>query len=190
VPEPVAAPAPAAAPDGMISVPPGMAVPPAISAPTVAPIVPPATFTPPPKPTIPLAAVTISAVDDAIDDETRVAPPRKSRAAWRLVLADGTAHVVSGKVVVGRQPVLSASTGAESVLKVADPDGLMSKSHAAFEVEKGALWVTDLGSTNGIVILNADGTELEIPPRGRSEVPEDAEVELATFVLTAKRGAK
>jgi hypothetical protein len=170
----------------MISLPPGLEM----SAPSPR-VIPTEHFigTPPPAPTTPLVALTPDPSPVTIDDETRAAPPRRPRAKWRLVLPEGTEYTVTGTVVVGRQPSAKAFAGATDVLKVEDAEGLISKSHAVFELDGSTLWVRDLGSTNGVMIVAPDDSERTVSSTERSPLAEGDEVELGSFALRVARGS-
>jgi pSer/pThr/pTyr-binding forkhead associated (FHA) protein len=76
-----------------------------------------------------------------------------------LELPDGTELPLETDVVVGRKP--TAIDGA-ATLEVPDSTRTLSKSHARLTRE-GAIWmVEDLGSTNGLFLLNDDGSESEL----------------------------
>lgn len=135
----------------------------------------------------PAAAPPASAPIDALDDRTTVAPPRKPRGAWRLVLPDGSAHPVAGTTVIGRQPDAAAAPGATATLAIDDPDGLVSKSHAVIELNAGRLGVRDLGSTNGVVVLAADGTETEVSSEWGTPLDAGFEIELGSFVIRIEK---
>ncbi len=68
-----------------------------------------------------------------------------------------------------------------------DPDGLMSKSHAVFEVVSGDLFVRDLGSTNGVVIIGSDDSETKVSSE-RAKVLSGDEVELGSYAITVRQG--
>lgn len=124
---------------------------------------------------------------DALDDRTTVAPPRKPRGAWRLALPDGSTHPVAGTTVIGRQPDVAAAPGATATLVIDDPDGLMSKSHAVIELAGGRLSVRDLDSTNGVVVLAADGSETEVSSESATQLDVGFEVELGSFVIRIEK---
>lgn len=130
---------------------------------------------------------TLHAPIDALDDRTTVAPPRKPRGAWRLVLPDGTAHPVTGTTVIGRQPDAGAASGATATLAIDDPDGLVSKSHAVIELTSGRLAVRDLGSTNGVVVLAVDGSESEVSSESATGLDDGFEIELGSFVIRIEK---
>ena len=124
---------------------------------------------------------------DALDDRTRVAAPRRARQPWRLVLPDGTSHPVAGTTVIGRQPEAVAFPGATATLAINDPDGLVSKSHAVLELDAGRLAVRDLHSTNGVVALLADGTEIVVSSDASTSLDDGFEMELGSFVIRIER---
>jgi hypothetical protein len=139
---------------------------------------------PPPAP--PAAAPPASPID-ALDDRTRVAPPRRPRGTWRLVLPDGTTYPVSATTVIGRQPDAAAAPGATEALAIDDPDGLVSKSHAVLELEGGRLSVRDLGSTNGVVALDTDGIETDVTPAVATPLDDGYEIELGSYVIKIEK---
>lgn len=161
--------------------------------PQAVPIAAPPIIAPPPTPGAvapPTPAVTPPASDPGAApadlDMTRVAPPRARRTAWTLELPDGSQYPVRGVLVIGRQPSLEAAVGATGVLTVDDTQ--VSKSHAAIEAQGGSLWVHNLGSTNGVVVIGPDGAETDVE-RDRVVVPENAEIDLGGYILIARRGS-
>jgi hypothetical protein len=81
--------------------------------------------------------------------------------SWRLELMDGTERAVEGPVLIGRDPVPSATDGTAALLPVADAGKSVSKTHALLEPRGDELLVTDLGSTNGTTIVR-DGTRAAV----------------------------
>ena len=140
---------------------------------------PPTTAPLPPPPPPPL--------NDALDDRTRVAPPRRPRGTWRLVLPDGTSHPISATTVIGRQPDASTAPGATETLAIDDPDGLVSKSHAVLELEGGRIAVRDLGSTNGVVALTAEGEESDVTSGASTRLDDGYEIELGSYVIRIEK---
>jgi pSer/pThr/pTyr-binding forkhead associated (FHA) protein len=133
-----------------------------------------------------------------LENERTVLAPRKSRAeptaeptgpTWVLVTPAGTRESISGIVVVGRQPAKTAFKGSDRSLVLKDSDSQVSKSHAVFDVDDAGLWVRDLGSTNGVVVIAPSGEDTEVTGDDRVAVPAGAEVELGGYVLTVERGA-
>lgn len=81
-------------------------------------------------------------------------------ATFVVEVADGTGEArtveVTGRMVIGR------GGGCDVVIA----DEYSSDRHAAIEVADGALWVEDLGSTNGTRIADRRITERTKVPRG------------------------
>lgn len=96
---------------------------------------------------------------DADDDAGRTVLADRSRTVpWRLRLDDGrTYDVVRDVVVLGRRPVDPGGTAQTVVLS--DVTRTLSKSHARLQRHGSVWWVTDLGSTNGVVVVDAGGAE-------------------------------
>lgn len=150
---------------------------------------------PTPMVTIPAPATVASALQvptldavSAVDDATRIAPPRRTRATWRLVMPDGSEHALTSSIVVGRQPSDSVIAGVTNVLAFDDPEGLLSKSHAVFDLDGDDLWVRDLGSTNGVVVVGPGDAETTVSSTERTRLSDGAEIELGTYVVTARWG--
>ena len=158
---------------GMIAIPPGLIA--AQTTPTSVPLV------------VVAPVATTSIPNDELDDHTRVAPPRQPRIAWHLVLPDGTTHPLTGTTVIGRQPDVAAAPGATATLAIDDPDGLVSKSHAVLELESGHFAVRDLGSTNGVITLAPDGSEVEVGIDTATPLDDGFELELGGFVIRVEK---
>ncbi len=156
----------------MIAPPPGIAPIPGLAAPaapapawSAAPVAAPASAAAPGYAPVPVD-------DDDDDDEVgaTIVVDRKPRAQWHLVLADGgVLPVVDEIVVLGRKPLEGA--GAQS-LAVPDTTRTLSKTHAKLELLQGRWIVTDLNSTNGVIVVRADGTEDLLDEGGSAEVLE------------------
>ncbi|MGN7800863.1 FHA domain-containing protein [Leifsonia sp. 22587] len=88
------------------------------------------------------------------------APAQQPRPVWRLVLAGGHAVPVGRTLLLGRNPSHAALPGAPDAELVAidDPTSTVSKTHAALAPDGDDLTVTDLHSTNGVVV---DGARAE-----------------------------
>jgi Double zinc ribbon/FHA domain len=120
-------------------------------------------------------------------DETRVSVRRRGGVHWRLVLPDGRQIEVPAALLVGRDPAVNAKWPAAVLLAIDDEAHSMSKTHAVFESDAGGLWVTDLDSTNGVVITNADGAELDIDSNVRTPIQPGSDVELGDYILQVER---
>lgn len=79
-------------------------------------------------------------------------------------LSDGQLLLVADVSVVGRSPSAPASYPTAALVTV--DDRTVSKSHAAFGRTGGALWVEDLHSRNGLVVIRENGTREPSAPGG------------------------
>ncbi|QEO13995.1 FHA domain-containing protein [Agromyces intestinalis] len=105
----------------------------------------------------PAAAEPEPYVDD--DYEATVVVDRRPRVAWRLRLDDGSELALSGdRVLLGRNPGEAAA--GEQRLAVPDSTRTLSKTHARLELVSGQWVITDLGSTNGVLIEVAGDEQL------------------------------
>lgn len=127
-----------------------------------------------PKATAPVVAPTTALVaPPGVDDELdrTIVVERRPFVPWRLVTDDG--HVFplrARRVLLGRMPV--ASTDDVAVVAVPDGTKTLSKNHARLELSAEGSWsITDLDSTNGVVIVERDGSETLLPPGGSAPVP-------------------
>lgn len=119
---------------------------------------------------LPASAFAVSQAAEApMDLDHTVVAPRRNRPAWVLELPDGTELPLEDNVVVGRKP---EPIDGSAALAVPDLTRTLSKSHVRL-MREGERWlVEDLGSTNGLVLLNEDGSESELSPGVRAEATE------------------
>ncbi|MFC5928589.1 FHA domain-containing protein [Cryobacterium melibiosiphilum] len=109
-------------------------------------------------------------------------------AAWHLDCADGQSVSVTGVVLLGRQPAADPTRPGARLVAVADAATSVSKTHAVVEVDRAAglpdtLWVTDLHSTNGVMVTAADGTQFDLAPGGRAPLTPGAQLFLGEFLI-------
>ncbi|MDF2492122.1 MAG: hypothetical protein K0Q58_700 [Microbacterium sp.] len=102
------------------------------------------------------------------DDATAVVRPP---AEWQLVLPSGEVTAVTGRtIVLGRNP--NPTEPGVQYVAVSDEGRTVSKHHARLEWD-GQVWtITDLGSTNGVAVVAADGAEQTLPAEGAASVIE------------------
>ncbi len=184
-----APPAPAAPPEpGTVynpwaqgpAAPPAPAVAPPVATPDAAPYVPepvalpePVVLAPPPvvESTAPAApAVAVAEPDDDDELDRTVAVDRRPQVPWRIVTDEG--HVIplrAHTAILGRKP--AAADGTETIA-VPDSTKTLSKNHARLELSDDGTWtVFDLDSTNGVIVIEPDGTETLLPRGGSAAVP-------------------
>ncbi len=101
--------------------------------------------------------------DDGDIDHTVVVARR--RVYWQLVLPDGEIAPLTGDVaIVGRQPAPDPEYPRAQLVAIEDSTRTVSKTHARLELRSGLWHITDLHSTNGVVLTNFLGTEIELEP--------------------------
>lgn len=108
-------------------------------------------------------AVAVPAARIDVEDTRLAADTTMSGRGGRsvVVLDDGT-RLSTGLTLVGRdpQPRLTETDAARQV--VLHPS--VSKTHATFRVEAGAIHVTDRASTNGTTVVGGDGARRRLEP--------------------------
>jgi hypothetical protein len=122
--------------------------------------------------------------DDDIEamDQTIVA--RRRRVPWTLVPPGGSPVDISSEVVIlGRRPSPDPAHPGAQLISISDETRTVSKTHARLELRGDTWFVTDLGSTNGVLFATLMGTEVEAQPGQELEAGErfflgDAEVRL------------
>ncbi|WP_214468492.1 RDD family protein [Microbacterium flavescens] len=151
---------------------------PAAAAPTPAPVAP----TPAPAPA-PAPAEVVQVVG--------AAPAAGLRRAQAMVrFDDGSVVRVPVLGLIGRDPEPAAGETADAVVRLDDPQRLMSKTHAAFGQDAEGVWVGDRGSRNGTQLLSPGGDVVDVPAGERMRVPVGWTVQIGgrTFELVP-RGA-
>jgi hypothetical protein len=146
---------------------------------------PPGPSDPAPEAATPAAAVVTPTPESM--DETRVSVRRRAGAHGRLVLPDARHVEVLTALLVGRDPSANANWPGAALLTIDDDAHSVSKTHAVFEVDAEGLWVTDLNSTNGVVITQPDGTELDLDPNVRGSIHPGADVELGDYIIQVEK---
>ncbi|WP_022886510.1 FHA domain-containing protein [Glaciibacter superstes] len=101
--------------------------------------------------------------------------------AWRLAFADGQSIEATGSLILGRDPATVPARQHARLVPVTDQAKSVSKTHAIIDLEGGELSVTDLHSTNGVIVIEADGTETDLEPGGRATVRHGSRLLLGEF---------
>ncbi|GAB3148960.1 hypothetical protein GCM10027058_10340 [Microbacterium neimengense] len=122
-----------------------------------------------PRPAAASVAASRPGVGDIVED-TVIASRRRPK--WALLLPDGSPMELTGDaVVLGRRPVpVHAAPGAQLVT-VVDDTRTVSKTHALLRRRADAWMVSDLDSTNGVVVFVAQD-EIDVAPGTEHEVAE------------------
>lgn len=139
-----------------------------------------------PEPDTSLDAPAAEAFDEDEEFEATVVRPRSNTATkWKLIDLDGTAYALHLSNVFGRKPAPKDSPEKAQLVSLSDKERVLSRTHALLEVDGDTLYVTDLGSTNGTDVLDADDTLLlECEPQVRVAVPSGGSLSLGGRPVT------
>lgn len=127
-----------------------------------APVAPPASALPPipviaevPAPPVPMPAPDLE--PEPVPDLAAHAEPEPEHSPeWNVRLDDGRYFAVTAsQIELGRNP--SSKDPATQLLAIDDSTRTLSKSHARLTYSDGQWTITDLKSTNGVVVVAADG---------------------------------
>lgn len=101
--------------------------------------------------------------DDDIPDETIVT--RRRRVLWMLHPAGGAPiPLAAERAIVGRRPERDPLQPDAQLVAIPDPTRTVSKTHALLRRRGDTWYVTDLGSTNGVLFVTVMGAEVEAEP--------------------------
>ncbi|CAI9390564.1 FHA domain-containing protein [Microbacterium sp. T2.11-28] len=125
---------------------------------------------------LPDAAPASAVSDDGLPDEDetdQTVMVRRKKITWQLVPASSSPVPLTADVVVlGRRPAADPSFPQAQLIAVQDDARTVSKTHARLEL-RGEKWlVTDLGSTNGVLVRTLMGEEVEVEPGTELEAGE------------------
>lgn len=120
-------------------------------------------------------------------DATRATVRRRGGSPWRLVLPDGSNVVVDGTILIGRDAAASAKWPDAQLLSVNDTTQSVSKTHAVIQSDEQGLWVTDLNSTNGVIVTRPGGSEAEAEGDERVLVDAGCDIELGDFIIQVEK---
>lgn len=81
---------------------------------------------------------------------------------WHLVFEDGSTVPVPAYGLIGRAPEPPAGRAVDALITLEDPQKLLSKTHLAFGADPRGVWIADQGSSNGTVVVGADGGETSL----------------------------
>ncbi len=101
----------------------------------------------------------------AVDHDETVIVNRQVRPQWTIETAQGQIVELTGDVVVlGRNPIADPNHPNAQLVAVRDTGKTVSKVHARIALDDGRWMITDLDSTNGVIIVDAGGIETELVP--------------------------
>ncbi|MDM4763481.1 FHA domain-containing protein [Galbitalea sp. SE-J8] len=91
-------------------------------------------------------------------------------AGFALQFSTGEFVEVRGAGLVGRAPAAEPGERVDQLVPITDPTRSVSKTHLAFGIDDGALWVSDRHSANGTRV-ESGGTQRRCEPGRRYRVP-------------------
>ncbi len=99
---------------------------------------------------------------------------RRVRAAvWQLVPAAGAPVAITADVVIlGRRPAADTAFPKAQLIAVAGEALTVSKTHARLERHDDVWTITDLASTNGVLVRTFMGEEVEVEPGSKIDAGE------------------
>ncbi|WP_312677879.1 DUF5684 domain-containing protein [Microbacterium sp.] len=110
--------------------------------------------------------------DDDDLDQT-VITRRAKKPTWQLVPASGApVPLTSDVVILGRRPAGDAAFPGAQLVAVPGDARTVSKTHARLERKDETWVVTDLGSTNGVLVRTLMGDEIEVESGGQIDAGE------------------
>lgn len=145
----------------------------------------------------PSSAASPPAAPQAAAGAAAVGPPAPGtgpvgtrRAQAMIRFDDGSILRVPARGLIGRDPEPAAGEQVEALVRLEDPQRLMSKTHAAFGQDAEGLWVADRGSRNGTQLVSPGGDVVDVPADQAARVPVGWSVQVGgrSFELVA-RGA-
>lgn len=102
---------------------------------------------------------------DEDDDAEMTVIARRRRPAWQLMPAQGSPIPLTADVVIlGRRPASDAGFPRAQLVPLDDHTRTVSKTHARLEHRGDGWWITDLHSTNGVLLPTYLGSEVEAEP--------------------------
>ena len=120
---------------------------------------------------------------EAAFDETILAARR--RTLWMLTPPLGAPIAVTTDVlIIGRRPGFDTDFADAQLVPISDETRTMSKTHARLELQGEEWAIVDLDSTNGVILIHEDGSEVDVTPGVPERLTErfllgDAELRLA-----------
>jgi hypothetical protein len=112
---------------------------------------------------------------------TAPTPVAKTLVNPRLELPDGSVLPLDKGLIVGRDPQHQQGYGVTERARLRDAERSVSKTHAILGISDGRLWVLDLNSTNGTVLIADDGTETLCTPEVATPLPPNTAVRFGEY---------
>mgnify|MGYP001144389445 CR=1 FL=1 len=112
--------------------------------------------------------------DDVEDDIDQTVITRRARKpTWQLVPAAGAPVPITADVVIlGRRPAGDPAFSRAQLIAVPGEALTVSKTHARLERHEDTWTITDLASTNGVLVRTLMGEEVEVEPGSKIDAGE------------------
>lgn len=104
--------------------------------------------------------------------------------AVALQFDDGTVRRVVTGALIGRGPVARAEDDGLELVTLDDPTMSVSKTHLAVGVDAAGVWVEDRNSTNGVQVVEPDGSSLKVLVGRRVRVMRGSRIHFGDRSLT------
>jgi FHA domain len=141
----------------------------------------------PPEPEV-VSVAESSAI--AVDEEVMVVSPRQQQSnGWSIRDSNGVTHELGGDTVIGRKPDLRGQPDA-AILLLSSADSSISSTHARLTFRSAEAFVTDLGSTNGTVLISMGGDEHDCVPHVETALSDAVAIEFGTERFSIERSAR
>lgn len=138
-------------------------------APVVPAVAPTVTVAPAGSAQPPVTAQPPAVVPTVTASPSEPAPRRRSQAMVRF--DDGSIVRVPAVALIGRDPAPAEGEAVDALVRLDDPERLMSKTHAAFGQDADGVWLADRGSRNGTQLRGPEGETVEVPAGERTRIP-------------------
>lgn len=114
------------------------------------------------EPAVTTDSASFSNIVDKEDFDRTVMSSRKNP-SWILETSAGQTVPLTGtSAILGRKPTNSEHLPASQLIILEEPGKTVSKTHARLDFVRGQWIITDLNSSNGVVLIDADGSEQEL----------------------------
>ncbi|WP_146066110.1 FHA domain-containing protein [Cryobacterium sp. Y82] len=132
----------------------------------------------------PVRAIAVVTVAPAAAPHAVPAAALPTRATFVLTFSTGQVVSVQGSGLIGRKPLAQPDEIFDELIRVADADRSVSKTHLEFGQHDGEFWVSDRVSGNGTVIRRPGETAEVLEPGRRFVLPRGTRVEIADHSFT------
>lgn len=114
--------------------------------------------------TAPAAPAAPAPAPDVAFPAGAAAPAAATRRAQQVVrFDDGSLVRVPVFGLLGRDPEAVPGENVDALVRLEDPERLMSKTHAAFGQDADGVWVRDRASRNGTLLEGPEGESIDVP---------------------------